>query len=152
MGSSSKNAGQGESFTDREKDAFTRASGLTGTTHIWNFNWGKKADKRIPNLDAIRNKIRLDTLREIESETRRLSKVKAEIPNPKKRFAGKQDWTDLPQNVPIQKLALDQLGIVVRPNAPYRCPKCGAQYMGLPPPVCQVCRNPSYFSKLNLRR
>jgi hypothetical protein len=125
---------------------------MRGGPHIHHIAGGKRARKNIPNYDAVVNVVRKQALDEIESETRRMRKITAEIPNPKGREAGKQDWTDLPQNAPIQKHALDQLGIVLRPNAPYICPKCKMKYMGLPPEYCSICKRPTYFHFLNLRR
>jgi len=123
-----------------------------GIGHVYQFKHGKNVQKRIPNYEAILNKFRKDALREIDSEARRLSKVTAQVPNPKGRELGKFDWTDLPQNMPIQKLALDKLGLVLRPNSPYICPKCGTRYLGLPPDACNVCRKPTFFQSLRLRR
>ena len=120
--------------------------------HIYHIAHGKKAEKRIPNYDAVVEHIHQDMLKDIEADRRRLSRIDVEIPRPKNRELGKQDWTDLPQNVPYQKLALDKMGLIMRPNAPFVCPNCKTKYMGLPPEYCACCRKPTFLHFINLRR
>ena len=121
-------------------------------THIHHIARGKNVEKRIPNYDAVVDRVKHEWLKEIESERRRLSKVDVEIPRPKNRELGKTDWTDLPQNVPYQKLALDKLGLALCPNAPYICPNCKTKYLGYPPEYCACCRKPTFLHSLNMRR
>lgn len=106
------------------------------------------------DADAMRELRTKNTIREIEEEARRRrGRVDSNPIASPNRQLGTQDITDVPTDVPKEKIALDQLGIAIKPKTIYTCPKCGKQYLrGFPPAYCTICRHPSYMAQLNLRR
>jgi hypothetical protein len=128
-----------------------RAAEKDPKSHIYHINRNPKIAKKIPNYEAVVERISKEARKEIESESRRLSKLQYNIPSPNREL-GTQDWSDVPTNMPFQKLVLDQLGKTMRPNAPYICPHCGMKHMGMPSAFCGCCKKPTVFAQLNLRR
>lgn len=88
-------------------------------------------------LDALRNEMQ----RKIDQEyRRRKGKVDTTPMEHVKRQLGRSDISDIPQDMPWQKIALEKYGITIPLNAPYVCPKCGQKYLrAIPPPRCTKC-------------
>lgn len=98
-------------------------------------------------------------IKKIDAEYRRRRAVKrpyVDVPSPKARQIGNQDLTDIPFDVPWQKIVLDQRGIALPVNENWHCPKCGKEYnTSFPPDRCFVCgfESPLYNRRfINLRR
>jgi len=85
-------------------------------------------------------------------EIQRRRKIDEEIPTPKWRQAGETDITDIPTNMPWQKLYLDELGKAYPLNTNFVCPKCGLVHCSsFPFPTCPRCGMESIINDMNLR-
>jgi len=92
---------------------------------------------------------------ENERRYRKQIRIKAEIPNAPWRFAGRQSLMDVPCDVPLEKIILDELGRTLEYGEGWVCEHCHTHFStGLPPDVCPICKTPSMIAsgQLNLRR
>ncbi len=112
----------------------------------------RKVDQQAIRESSIRK-----TIEGIEAERRRRQtrcnlELGADIPRPDRQL-GRTDITDIPSDVPWQKIALDQLGVAYPVNKNWTCPRCGQVRLGsFPSARCTRCGLESPISKLNLRR
>jgi rubrerythrin len=110
------------------------------------------------DADALRKSSFGNTIQAIEKERRaRYQRTHLEmgedIPRPK-RLLGKTDITDVPSDVPWQKIALDELGKAYPVNKHWVCENCGQVRLGSFPPVkCSRCGTTDQpLARINWRR
>jgi rubrerythrin len=108
--------------------------------------------------DLLQKARRQDAVESIERERRKRKQhhIYDDLPDHRYRpQAGRQDITMIPTDQPLEQLVLDQLGVAKEYGKPWICPKCHVKFqMAFPPPICPVCRNPSFIEtgELSLRR
>jgi rubrerythrin len=110
-----------------------------------------------PMYSLFKEAKRQEAEREAEKAYRQMRQARlwADLPHCGWKQLGDQSLVDVPTDVPLEKIILDELGQHHLRGEPWKCRKCGAQFqMGLPPDNCPVCKHPSIIKDktLNLRR
>lgn len=81
--------------------------------------------------------------------------IDTDMPVAKFKFGGQQSLVDVPLDISIEEIILNQTGKVRTPGEPWTCRKCGVQMaMALPMDKCPQCGAPSFIADktINLRR